>query len=152
MSILTDFENMAEIYVKSKAYDGKAFCVVGIKEGDKSIVFHDIAFDGSIRMRDEQIPIKGVEANFQIMLYGVVWGLHLTNDKEADIFIHSGVVASWINGDGRPPERYGALMGRLRQQLIGRKAVAWQVDYGAHRTMNHMLDRLINLVKRKKYA
>ena len=143
---------MAEIYVKSKAYDGKAFCVVGIKEGGKSIAFHDIAFSGEIRLKGEQIPIDGVEANFQIMLYGVVWGLHLTTDKEADIYIHSGVVASWINGDAIPPDIYGALMGRLRLMLIGRKAVAWQVDYGAHRTMNHMLDRLVNLEKLKKYA
>lgn len=143
---------MAEIYVKSKAYDGKAFCVVCIKEKSKSIAFHDIAFSGEIRMKGEQIPIDGVEANFQIMLYGVVWGLLLTDDKEADIYIHSGVVASWINGDERPPDIYGALMCRLRQQLMGRSVVAWQVDYGAHRTMNHMLTRLLELEKLKKYA
>lgn len=143
---------MAEIYVKSKAYDGKAFCVVCIKEKSKSIAFHDIAFSGEIRMKGEQIPIDGVEANFQIMLYGVVCGLLLTDDKEADIYIHSGVVASWINGDERPPDIYGALMCRLRQLLMGRRVVAWQVDYGAHRTMNHMLTRLLELEKLKKYA
>lgn len=144
---------MAEIYVKSKAYDGKAFCVVGVKEEKKSIRFHDIAFIGDIRIKGQTIPINGWDAHYQMLLYGIIWGVvDSPKDDELDIHIHSGVVADWINNGTEAPAIYGVLLGKLRQMLIGRKVVVWQTDFGQNRVMNSMLDRLLEVEKKRQYA
>ena len=144
---------MTEIYVKSQAYDGQAFCVVGVNEDKKSVRLHDISFMGDIRMRGQSIPITGWDAHYQMMLYGMIWGvLEAPKDDELDIYIHSGVVADWINNGTEAPAIYGVLLGKLRQMLIGRKVMVWQVDFGQNKVMNQMLDRLLEIERLKQYA
>ena len=153
---------MAEIYVKSKAYDGHAYCVVAVQPEKKSIQFHNYSFEDCIRVRGDRIPIDGVEANIQMELWAVIYGVTKAGkDDELLIYTHYPCVAEWINGSsnaepvitvGKVPTKYDKLLRILISHVIGKKVHAWQIDFGKNRVMNALLDKLINLEKLKKYA